>query len=290
MGRSPPLALALILFGLAGCRTPKPLPPRAAPAPPAPVVVEPTAPAGVETPGRAPATEAAPPHAPPAIVAPTAPARSLRVTPLRDGVWLHTSSDARAGAEANGLVVEEQGRLVLVDLPSSEENTLALLEWVQAELREPIARAILTHAGQDRLAGTPLLLQHGIPLVALAPTCARAAALGRPRPTSLGDLPPGRSIRVGSIELFHPGPAREFHQAIVWLRDSRVLFAGCAVRAVAATNLGRASPEDLQAWPTAIRRILQRYPDATVVVPGHGAPGGQELLHHTLRLLATSTR
>ena len=35
---------------------------------------------------------------------------------------------------------------------------------------------------------------------------------------------------------------------------------------------------DLLAWPDSLRRISARYPKAEVVIPGHGLPGGPELL------------
>jgi metallo-beta-lactamase class B len=286
MARRVPLAFAVFLLCLAGCRTPRPVPPQAGP--PAPPAAPPVAPPAItETPPPPDAGEAGAPTLPPPA-APAEPIRFVKVSPLREGVWLFSSGETGGHTESNGLIVQEQGRVVLIDLPESEETTAKLLEWVQAELRQPISRAILTHADESGLSGTPVLQRRGIPTVALASTCARAAALGRPRPTSLGELAPGGSIRVGSVELFHPGPANGFDQATVWLREARVLFGGSAVKSATATELEQGA--DLQAWPAAIRRLLQRYPDATVVVPGRGAPGGPELLHHTLRLLAASAR
>jgi arylsulfatase A-like enzyme len=59
----------------------------------------------------------------------------------------------------------------------------------------------------------------------------------------------------------------------------------------------RAAPErvaedakeaDLEAWPRSLAALEQALPDARLVVPGHGAPGGPELLRHTHDLLAAA--
>ncbi len=57
------------------------------------------------------------------------------------------------------------------------------------------------------------------------------------------------------------------------------------VRSMADTSPGNLADADLVAWPQAIRRVIERFPDATTVVPGHGAPGGFELLTHTRDLV-----
>jgi metallo-beta-lactamase class B len=72
---------------------------------------------------------------------------------------------------------------------------------------------------------------------------------------------------------------------MVWLPAGGVLFGGCAVRPADATTLGNTAHADLKAWTGAIQRALERYGNAEVVVPGHGAKGGPELLRHTLSLL-----
>lgn len=66
--------------------------------------------------------------------------------------------------------------------------------------------------------------------------------------------------------------------------SARVLFGGCAVKSID-SNLGNLADADTRAWPGAIHRAMERYGQAQVVVPGHGAEGGKELLTHTLELL-----
>ena len=93
-------------------------------------------------------------------------------------------------------------------------------------------------------------------------------------------------MRVGGVEVFYPGAGHARDNVMVWLPQSGVLFGGCAVRAAGTTALGNVADADLTSWPVAIRRAIERYGEANVVVPGLGEPGGADLLRHTLTLFA----
>jgi glyoxylase-like metal-dependent hydrolase (beta-lactamase superfamily II) len=96
--------------------------------------------------------------------------------------------------------------------------------------------------------------------------------------------------RVGPLEVFYPGPAHSRDNVVVWLPGQRVLFGTCAVRAAGTTALGNVADADVAEWPASIRRVLERYPQAEVVVPGHGEVGGVELLRHTITLAEQAAR
>jgi metallo-beta-lactamase class B len=186
-------------------------------------------------------------------------------------------------------LVQEQQRLVLVDTPVSADATAELLAWTERELQQPVSRVVLTHADPNGVAGARLLADKRIPLVALAATATHYATLGGPRATSIGDVAPGGSVRVGLVELYYPGLQHRRDVAVVWLREAHVLYGGCAIEPLGSSTLETLSPHERQVWAAAVRRLLQRFPEATVVVPMEGEPGGADLLHHTLRLLAAAS-
>src|SRR6185295_3616589 len=104
-------------------------------------------------------------------------------------------------------------------------------------------------------------------------TPALAATVKLPALQALSRLAAAGGVdHVGTAEVFYPGPAHTRDNIVVWLPDSRVLFGGCAVRA-ATSGLGNVADADLTAYPASIRRVLERYPAAEVVVPGHGDVG-----------------
>jgi glyoxylase-like metal-dependent hydrolase (beta-lactamase superfamily II) len=75
---------------------------------------------------------------------------------------------------------------------------------------------------------------------------------------------------------------------VVWLPDVKVLFGGDLLRSAEARSLGNTREADLGTWPASLAAVERAFPDARLLVPGHGSPGGRELLRHTSDLLASS--
>lgn len=213
----------------------------------------------------------------------------LQVTLLRPGVWLHTSWRVLADGTrfpSNGLIVREGEGLLLVDSAWGEPLTEQLLTWIEDELRRPVHWAIATHSHDDRLGGIAVLSRRGVTMVAHPLTRELAAKEGSLLPEALPALAAvGGSARVGPAEVFYAGPGHAPDNVMVWLPESRILFGGCAVRAATAEGLGNVADAVLAEWPRSIERLVARYPDVQLVVPGHGAAGGPELLPHTIALL-----
>jgi glyoxylase-like metal-dependent hydrolase (beta-lactamase superfamily II) len=214
----------------------------------------------------------------------------LSVRELQPGVWLHRSwgrDSTGVRAPANGLVVRDADGLVIVDTPWGNPSTAALLDWIARELDEPVRRVIVTHAHDDRMGGARVVRERAIPLLA-APRTVEIAAARRAEhlPMPLAGLDEDDAVLVGTLEVYNPGAAHTPDNVVVWLPEQRVLFAGCIARSADATSLGFSGDADLARWPEAIRRVKQRYPEAALVVPGHGNPGAATLLDRTRALLA----
>jgi metallo-beta-lactamase class B len=72
---------------------------------------------------------------------------------------------------------------------------------------------------------------------------------------------------------------------VVWFPSERILFAGCMAKEMKSRSLGNIIDADIAGWPSTVKKALDEYPLAEIVIPGHGAYGGRELLKHTLELL-----
>lgn len=212
----------------------------------------------------------------------------LQVTEWLPGVWLHTSWQVLANGSrfsSNGLLVRDGDGLLLIDTAWGEASTEALLAWTEAHLGLSVRRAFSTHWHDDRLGGAPVLERRGIPFFAHPRTRAIAEAENLPLPTPIADLAPGEAVAFGPVEVFYPGPGHSPDNTMVWLSGARLLVGGCAVKAAAAQGLGYTGDADLAAWPAALARAQAQYPEARIVVPGHGAVGDAALLAHTRALL-----
>ena len=214
------------------------------------------------------------------------PLGEVRLRKIRDGVWVHVATQAFGGAvhPSNGLVVRDGDGLLLVDPAWGGRNTAALLKAIEAEIGLPVRRAISTHFHDDRVGGVDTLKAAGISTFGTPLTRRLAKAEGNEVPTRALDglAKPGDAIRIGPVEVFYPGAGHAPDNLVVYVPAARVLFGGCAVHEAARRTAGNVSHADLEAWPASIRRVQLRYPEATIVVPGHGVPGGRELLEHTI--------
>ena len=212
---------------------------------------------------------------------------SLDVRQIQEGVWLHTSYTNFAGHRfpSNGLLVNTDDGLVMVDTAWSEDDTVALLAWIEKEIDKKITVAIITHAHEDRMIGLAAVHAAGTPSMALDLTVALARKQEKEEPrgqfrAGLGEYQSGRQW-----ELFYPGPGHVSDNIVVYFPRQKLLFGGCLVRASSAEGLGYVIDADLGNWDDAVIAVTKRFPDADVVVPGHGEPGGRGLLSHTLTLL-----
>ena len=259
--------LALALAVLAGCAT----------APTRPVTPAGAPPSAVEIAANHPAAAEVPPG-------------EVRLREVRDGVWVHVATrEIGEGVvyPSNGLVVRDGDGLLLVDPAWGAENTAALLAAIEDQIGLPVRRSISTHCHDDRVAGVDTLAAAGVETFATPLTRRLAAAEGNEVPELALDglSEPEGAVRFGPVEVFYPGPGHAPDNLVVYVPGARVLFGGCAVHEASRTTAGNVADADLDAWPESVRRVRERYPEAEVVIPGHGTPGGLELLDHTVALV-----
>ena len=211
-------------------------------------------------------------------------ASDVDVRPLAPGVWLQRTY--RDGLAANGLLVETRDSSVLVDAGWNDAQAAALFDFAATRLHRPIRDVIVTHAHVDRIGGAGEALRRGARVHALARTIAHA----RERRQAIPDVaePQQSALTIGGVtlELFYPGAGHTDDNLVVWLPATRVLYGGCFLKPGAATDLGNIADADVGAWPASLARVAERAPHPAIVVPGHGALGGDPiartaaLLHH----------
>jgi metallo-beta-lactamase class B len=198
------------------------------------------------------------------------------LTALRPGVWMHRSWGEVSGQRfsANGLLVGS----ILIDTAWTPEQTEALLASAR------IRKVLVTHAHEDRVAGLDVLARHGVETYGLERTQQEAHARGRPVPRIAVAHEGELALDEARVVYFFPGAAHAPDNLVVYVPAQQVLFGGCMVRALD-SGLGPLGEADLKSWQLAIERVRTRFPGATLIVPGHGEPGGPELLAHTRALV-----
>lgn len=228
------------------------------------------------------------------------------LTPLRDGVWLHTTEREVGGfgrVFANGLVVVDGGDALLVNTgwdADADASTDAIVREVAARTGARVRRAVASHHHDDSVGGIGALRRAGIPVVgtALMADLMDADGWGRPDSVLTADPSAGSgqaagtawTVRYGgrAAEVFFPGAGHTADNVVVFFPEARVLFGGCLIRPGEDDTLGYTGDASVDAWAESVARVRERYRGRVdVVVPTHGAPAGPELLDHTIRLVET---
>jgi metallo-beta-lactamase class B len=211
----------------------------------------------------------------------------LSVGAIDGRVYLYRATNGD-GIPANGLVVDTDGGLLLIDAVWSDAQTEAILKWGESTLKRPWIGAVITHDHPDRDGGIGALLRRRIPVGALDLTAARLAQRGVTAGVSvLLKAADASRVDARGFELFFPGPAHTRDNLVVWFPGPRILFGGCLIKDHDAADLGFTADADTAAWPASLRRLSARYPNPSITVPGHGEPLSHgDPYAHTLELLA----
>jgi metallo-beta-lactamase class B len=186
---------------------------------------------------------------------------------------------------SNGVILVDGDRALLFDTPVTDSLTALLVTWIADSLHAHVVGFAPNHWHNDCMGGLGYLQKCGIPSYACSQTIQIAKAKGLPVPDH--GFADSLTLRVGGLtaDCRYFGPAHAKDNIVVWIPSDSVLFAGCMAKEVQAKSLGNLSDADLAAWPRTMESVIRAFSSAKVVVPGHGAVGGREVLEHTMELL-----
>jgi metallo-beta-lactamase class B len=237
----------------------------------------------------------------------------LTCTPLQEDVFLITHYFPRFGS--NSLFVALPGHKgVLIDTPHESTGTCALLGWIDSTFVETKLVAINTGWHQDNLGGNEYLRSKGIDIYGPDRTAEliikrgdelKSLLLESTRdledqhyyesylqlnlvaPNKLFPIEEGFRLKFGDevFEVFFPGESHTVDNTVVYLHKRQILFGGCMMLSMQTSRPGFIEHANMEAWPESIKRVGKRFPEAIVVIPGHGQPGDTSLYRHTIDVL-----
>lgn len=213
----------------------------------------------------------------------------VRIRPIASGIWMHTSWKLLASGKpfpSNGLIVRGKRQALIIDTTWPTRDMASLVRKARELTNGLPLQLAITHAHDDRMSGVEIARRAGIPSLAHALTQEDA----RSREIPLADVVwsgDRKVLQLGArkAELFWPGHAHTRDNIVVFIEDAGVLFGGCMLRAMSTKSLGNVADANVQNWSKAVARIVSEFGKKTrFVIPGHGEPGGPELLAHTKAL------
>ncbi len=206
---------------------------------------------------------------------------------INDNIFLHITYEQIGGSTypSNGLIIVTSKQLILVDTPWNNSQTKELFKLSKEVFEKDFHTAIVTHAHDDRIGGIDILLENKIDVWATELTIKEAEKNGFSSPNFILGNEEKINIDDFQIETFYPGKGHSPDNIVVYIPKYELLFGGCLIKSLQAKTRGSIKDADLQQWPLSVQKVLEKYCDSKIVIPGHGEHGDIGLLKHTIELL-----
>ena len=202
--------------------------------------------------------------------------------------YLHVSVSEIKGygkVSSNGLILIDNGQAFLFDTPVTNEQTKTLIDFVADSLHARITGFVPNHWHNDCMGGLEYLNKQGIKSYAHQMTIDIAKKEGLPLPKH--GFTDSISLKMNNtkIDCYHLGSGHSTDNIVVWFPSEKILFAGCMLKDIHSQTLGNLSDANVEDWLQTIQKLINKFPSAEIVIPGHGQVGGKELLMRTRKLL-----
>ena len=209
------------------------------------------------------------------------------VKPLRASVFVHLTYKDLGGYvfPTNGLLVETDSTVVMIDAGWVAGQTVEILHWVRDSIGKPVTDCIVTHFHDDRTAGIPVLQAAGVKVWGASKTAELCEKMNEPVPDMRFEPDTTMVFDGLEVEAVFPGAGHSEDNIVIWLPQQKILFGGCLIKSCEAQGIGYTGDADMEHWDDAIRVLQKRFPDAGFVVPGHQGWDCERPLERTLELL-----
>jgi metallo-beta-lactamase class B len=213
--------------------------------------------------------------------------KDIELIKLSENAYVHVSYASLpvyGRFDSNGLIFINNHDAFLFDTPMTDSLTKILVAYLQDSMNLKITGFVPNHWHDDCIGGLGYLKSLKIESYANQMTIDIAKKENLPLPDH--GFSDSLQLKLGDkmIKCYYPGPAHTLDNIVVWIPSEKILFAGCMVRSLDSKSLGHTSDGDLKAYPITIEKLLHKFQNAKIVIPGHGSFGGFDLIKHTLEL------
>jgi len=209
----------------------------------------------------------------------------LKIKKLSDNIYQHISYkkvEPWGLIGASGLVVINGTEAHMIDTPWTTKGTEQLMEWIEAK-GLTLKSAIVTHFHDDASGDIPLL--NDLNITTYATTLTNKLLKSSQKEVSSDEIKSNAFEFIdGVASVYYPGAGHTEDNIVVWLPNEKILFGGCFIKSLHSKHLGYVGDANVSEWPNSIEKVINRYPDIKLVVPGHGEVGDISLLTHTQAL------
>lgn len=186
----------------------------------------------------------------------------------------------------NGAIYVNKGESVVFDTPATDSVSTELISWIKTHTRSCIKAIVVNHSHEDCLGGLAVFHKAGIPSYSSKPTqtFARNDTVNKPVVPQHG-FTKELILKIGgtSIINYFPGEGHTRDNIVSYIPSVKVLFGGCIIKALG-SGKGNLTEANVTTWAESVRNVKQKFPNAVVIIPGHGAYGPRSLLDYTIKM------
>lgn len=214
--------------------------------------------------------------------------KNLTITKLSENAYIHISTketEKWGPITANGLIIINNKKAVLLDTPWNNEQTETLLNFIEDSMKVKVVSLVPNHWHEDCMGGLTAIKKRNIKSYANQMTIDIAKEKGIDTPDH--GFTDSLKLKLGrkTIECYYLGAAHALDNIVVWIPSEQILFAGCVLKGLDYRSIGFTGDGDINEYPKTLKKLLVKFPDTKTVIPGHGDYGGIDVIHHNISLL-----
>ena len=212
---------------------------------------------------------------------------NLEITHLTEDYYIFTTYKPYGGSlfPSNSMYLVTDAGVVLFDTPWDTTQFQPLLDSIERRHNKKVILCISTHFHADRTAGLEYYRSKGIKTFTSKQTLELCKANDEKQAEFYFTKDTTFTIGDHTFETYYPGEGHTEDNIVIWCGDEKILYGGCLVKSTESDNLGNIADANLKEWKTTINNLINKYPNAEYVIPGHLGWASNQGLQHTIRLL-----
>ena len=211
----------------------------------------------------------------------------LEIQEIKKNIFVYTTYNEVNGIifPSNGLYLVLEKGIVIIDTPWNTNQFQSFLDSLENKHHKKSVLSISTHFHDDRTAGLDFFKAKGIQTYSSLKTQQYCKVKNEKQAMNTFINDTTFNISGYEIETFYPGEGHSPDNIVIYLKKDKILFGGCLIKSLENNSLGNVNDANLNEWSNSVQKVIDKYPEAKIVIPGHFSWGNKKLLKHTIKLL-----
>lgn len=211
----------------------------------------------------------------------------LKIKHLTSDFYIYTTYKMYNGSpvSANGMYVLTDKGVVIIDSPWDETQFQLLLDSIQVKHHKNVLMCIATHSHEDRTGGLTYYKEKGIKTYTTKQTDEISKKQDGNRAEFLIEKDTVFSIGNHQFQTYYAGQGHAPDNIVIWFGKEKILYGGCFVKSIEATDLGYLGDANVVEWKKALEKTQNKFKTPNFIIPGHQRWDSTNSIKHTLKLI-----